>query len=422
MLIVFLPVARRPAPGVVRRVGEPRWQRAGRSGATSAARSSRRASWARCCSCSRTRSRPTRRPPRWSARAARSSRSRSPARCPERGRPGPGERGQGPGARDDRRRLGRDARLRVHPATRVAVGPMTTSTRTSLGAAAPEGGALLIAQGRGRAAARREARRWPAHRVLIVLGYLVLPLFAMLEFSTRGDFGRPTLSFAGSPIVRRTRTSSTGIITSLADRRPDGLRDAAAARADHGLDRSPRRRAMRRVVEFLCLLPLAIPAIVLVVGHRADLPVDGPEPRRARGVALTLAFIDIILVLPYAYRAIDCRPAVHRRRDARRRGAQPGRRLAADDLPGHRPEHPRRHPVGLGPRDRPRARRVHDLVAALVRHAPGRHLPARQARSVRLGRGLAGRPGLRVRPAVRHHPLRARRRRARPSEPPKELA
>jgi putative spermidine/putrescine transport system permease protein len=62
---------------------------------------------------------------------------------------------------------------------------------------------------------------------------------------------------------------------------------------------------MRRVVEFLCLLPLAIPAIVLVVGIA---PIDrfmGQSLGAFGGSPLTLAFIDIILVLPYSYRAID---------------------------------------------------------------------------------------------------------------------
>ena len=44
------------------------------------------------------------------------------------------------------------------------------------------------------------------------------------------------------------------------------LRHARPARADDGLDDQSACRGMRRVVEFVCLLPLAIPAIVLVVG------------------------------------------------------------------------------------------------------------------------------------------------------------
>ncbi|MCX5208352.1 ABC transporter permease subunit [Kitasatospora sp. NBC_00240] len=58
----------------------------------------------------------------------------------------------------------------------------------------------------------------------------------------------------------------------------------------------------RRPVEFLCLLPLMIPAIVLVVGIAplyawvAYLLGDSP---------LTLTFVYVVLVLPFGYRAID---------------------------------------------------------------------------------------------------------------------
>ena len=62
---------------------------------------------------------------------------------------------------------------------------------------------------------------------------------------------------------------------------------------------------MRRVVEFLCLLPLAIPAIVLVVGIAPIYQWMGQHLGGIGGSPLTLALIDIILVLPFAYRAID---------------------------------------------------------------------------------------------------------------------
>jgi putative spermidine/putrescine transport system permease protein len=58
----------------------------------------------------------------------------------------------------------------------------------------------------------------------------------------------------------------------------------------------------RRIVEFICLIPLTIPAIVLVVGYSSVgqwvnyLVTDG---------ALSLTFPYIILVLPYAYRSLD---------------------------------------------------------------------------------------------------------------------
>ncbi|MBU9767263.1 ABC transporter permease subunit [Mycobacterium sp. TNTM28] len=56
------------------------------------------------------------------------------------------------------------------------------------------------------------------------------------------------------------------------------------------------------IVEFLCLLPLMIPALVIVVGLRnVYLWVTyllGESP-------LTLTFVYVVLVLPFAYRALD---------------------------------------------------------------------------------------------------------------------
>jgi putative spermidine/putrescine transport system permease protein len=66
---------------------------------------------------------------------------------------------------------------------------------------------------------------------------------------------------------------------------------------------------LRRVVEFICLLPLTIPAIVLVVGL---IPIylwvsylgDSVAPGAGDSI-LTLAFAYVILVLPYTYRTLD---------------------------------------------------------------------------------------------------------------------
>jgi putative spermidine/putrescine transport system permease protein len=57
-----------------------------------------------------------------------------------------------------------------------------------------------------------------------------------------------------------------------------------------------------RLVEFLCILPLAIPALVIVVGVANVYAwvnyLIGDSP-------LTLTFVYVVLVLPFAYRAID---------------------------------------------------------------------------------------------------------------------
>lgn len=59
---------------------------------------------------------------------------------------------------------------------------------------------------------------------------------------------------------------------------------------------------LRRVLEFVCLLPISIPAIVLVVGLA---PVYGVIARAAGSGVWTLAFAYGVLVLPFAYRAVQ---------------------------------------------------------------------------------------------------------------------
>jgi putative spermidine/putrescine transport system permease protein len=59
---------------------------------------------------------------------------------------------------------------------------------------------------------------------------------------------------------------------------------------------------LSRVVEFVCLLPLTIPAIVLVVGL---FPMYLWMGENFSDSILTLAFTYVILVLPYSYRALE---------------------------------------------------------------------------------------------------------------------
>lgn len=59
---------------------------------------------------------------------------------------------------------------------------------------------------------------------------------------------------------------------------------------------------MSRIIEFLCLLPLTVPAIVLVVGLKG---VYSWVTYFFGDSSLTLTFAYTVLVLPYAYRSID---------------------------------------------------------------------------------------------------------------------
>lgn len=60
--------------------------------------------------------------------------------------------------------------------------------------------------------------------------------------------------------------------------------------------------SLKRVLEFICIIPITVPAIVLVVGLA---PVYGVVVRVFGGSIWTLAFAYGIIVLPYAYHAIQ---------------------------------------------------------------------------------------------------------------------
>lgn len=143
----------------------------------------------------------------------------------------------------------------------------------------------------------RSAAAWAV--IVFVGGYLLLPLLAMAEFSTRGDFGARSLD-AWVAITQDPNLVEAIIVTmAIAGLTALGTLVLLVPTMAWTYIRVP---ALKRPVEFLCLLPLAIPAIVLVVGI---VPIYSILSRATRGHPLTLVFIDIILVLPYAHRALD---------------------------------------------------------------------------------------------------------------------
>ncbi len=137
--------------------------------------------------------------------------------------------------------------------------------------------------------------------VLGALGaFFLLPLFAMLEFSTRGGLegGRDFTawrSLADDPALLRAIVTSLelAVLTSLL------MLVLLLPTMVWVHLRLPR---LRRLVEFLCLLPLVIPAIVLVVGIAS---LYSWVTYLLGNSALTLTFVYVVLVLPYAYRALE---------------------------------------------------------------------------------------------------------------------
>jgi putative spermidine/putrescine transport system permease protein len=146
--------------------------------------------------------------------------------------------------------------------------------------------------------------RWVVVGILAV--FFLLPLFAMLEFTTRGPGGTftadtwkvlvdwPALG-ATYPVLWAGMKASFGqvVLTVLL---------TLVLLVPTVVWVRLRLPGLRRLVEFVCLLPLTIPAIVLVVGLA---PVYAWVVYFVGGSSLTLTFAYTILALPFAYRAID---------------------------------------------------------------------------------------------------------------------
>jgi len=143
----------------------------------------------------------------------------------------------------------------------------------------------------------RSAARWT---ILGVTGiYLVLPLVAMVEFSTRGAGETRTLEAWRAIGTDDDLVAAILASVELALLTVVGMLVLLVPTMTWVHLRLPR---VRRLVEFICLLPLTIPAIVLVVGIA---PIYAWVTYFFGDSPLTLTFVYIILVLPFAYRAID---------------------------------------------------------------------------------------------------------------------
>jgi len=137
--------------------------------------------------------------------------------------------------------------------------------------------------------------------VFIVFGaFFLVPIGAMFEFSTRGNGLNAPRTLSAWLTITQYPDLVAAILASLAL--------AVITSAGMLLLLVPtmiwvrlRLPRLNRVVEFLCLLPLTIPAIVLVAGL-------APEYRwlsfNFSDSILTLAFVYLVLVLPYTYRTL----------------------------------------------------------------------------------------------------------------------
>ena len=177
---------------------------------------------------------------------------------------------------------------------------MAAVTTELTGAVAPQRQPTGLRAGR--------ARRLRVVRMLVLVVFAVIfivPLLALVEFSTR------KLDLSGPRTLEYWR--QIGDYPDLLAAIRSSLELAVLTSALALLLLVPtmvwvrlRVPKLARLVEFLCLLPLTIPAIVLVVGWAPIyLWVNYFTPEQYQTSPLALVFAYIVLVLPYMYRSLD---------------------------------------------------------------------------------------------------------------------
>jgi len=138
--------------------------------------------------------------------------------------------------------------------------------------------------------------------------FFLVPLAAMVEFSTRANDGSRTLeywksifaypdlvnfNFGPQPDAAINASLELALITSIA---------MLVLLVPTMVWVRLKLRRLSRIVEFICLMPLTIPAIVLVVGLA---PMYLWIETNFNDSILILALGYVVLVLPYCYRSLD---------------------------------------------------------------------------------------------------------------------
>ncbi len=130
--------------------------------------------------------------------------------------------------------------------------------------------------------------------------FLLFPVYAMADFSTRNLLGAGRTLQAWKNLVSDEALYRSAVVSVLLAALTVTLMLAVLVPTMIWVRvKTPWARGL---VEFLCLLPLTIPALVIVVGLRN---VYLWVSYLLGESALTLTFVYVIIVLPFAYRALD---------------------------------------------------------------------------------------------------------------------
>jgi putative spermidine/putrescine transport system permease protein len=138
--------------------------------------------------------------------------------------------------------------------------------------------------------------------IFVVLGlFFLVPIASMFEFSTRGNSTTAPRNLDAWLNIVKTPDLMDAIVASLQLAVITTLAMLVLLLPTMVWVRL-RFPGLSRVVEFICLIPLTVPAIALVVGM---VPIYRWININFNDSILTLSFAYLILVLPYSYRALD---------------------------------------------------------------------------------------------------------------------
>jgi putative spermidine/putrescine transport system permease protein len=142
---------------------------------------------------------------------------------------------------------------------------------------------------------------WRYFIIFVVGAYLLLPLYSMLDFSTKpfGGAGPRTLRAWEVIPHKEGLAQAISISMALAILVMFAVFALVVPTVIWVHLKLPK---MRRLIELICLLPLAIPAIVLVVGIA---PIYRWISINFTESPITLAGVYVMLVLPYTYRSLS---------------------------------------------------------------------------------------------------------------------
>jgi putative spermidine/putrescine transport system permease protein len=143
---------------------------------------------------------------------------------------------------------------------------------------------------------RPRLRYWRGVVLLLAAVYFLIPLYAGLRFSFQNDAGRFSL-YAVEAIPSQTGFTAAFFLS---------LRLAAVTTVLTMVLMVPtatyvhlKLPKMRRVLDFVTILPIVIPPIVLILG------VLEAAPRWLKASPYLLSLVYVILALPFVYRSLD---------------------------------------------------------------------------------------------------------------------